>query len=110
MQSILGALLTAGYAASFSQLIASSPDADQISTSVQSELTKSFSSAANTAESYPQYSTQIIQAARDSFVQGQDWAYAAGIIAVAVGAVLVFVFFPRHDREQRLLAEYAAEA
>src|SRR5204863_1713967 len=41
MQSILGALLAAGYAASVSAQIASSPDKSQITTTVQQELTKS---------------------------------------------------------------------
>ncbi|UDY36962.1 MFS transporter [Dermatobacter hominis] len=110
MQSILGALLTAGYATAFSSLIAGSPEADEVSTQVQGELTKSFSSAANTATHYPQYSQQIIDAARDSFVKGQDWAYTAGIVAVLLGAAIVFVCFPRREREAELLAEYAAES
>lgn len=109
MQSILGALLTAGYASAFSTLIAGSPEADQVSASVQSQLMKSFSSAANTASQYPQYSEQIVDAARQSFVDGQDWAYAAGIVAVLLGAAIVVVWFPRRDREQALLAQYAAE-
>jgi MFS family permease len=108
MQSLLGALLTAGYAASFNELIAESPESSQITDQVQSELTKSFSSAANTAQQAPQYSSQIIDAARESFISGQDWAYTAGIVAVALGAVLVFVFFPKREREQELLAQYAA--
>jgi DHA2 family multidrug resistance protein-like MFS transporter len=111
MQSILGALLTVGYASAFNQLIAGAPSATQaqITTSVQSELTKSFASASATAEQYPQYSTQIIQAARESFVSGQDWAYLAGIIAIALGAVLVFFCFPKREDELRLLAQYQAE-
>ncbi|MFA5884113.1 MAG: MFS transporter [Acidimicrobiia bacterium] len=106
MQSILGALLTAGYAAAFTNLISASPQASNVSTQVEGQLTKSFSSAANTAQQYPQYSKQIIAAAQQSFVDGQDWAYLAGIIAVVLGAVLVFFVFPTHDREKDLLAEY----
>ena len=109
MQSILGALLTAGYATAFSKAIAGSPNASQVSENVQNELTKSFSSAANTAEQFPQYSSQIIQAARTSFVDGQDWAYAAGIIAIVLGAALVFFLFPKHEAEDRLADAYARE-
>jgi len=109
MQSILGALLTAGYARSFSQLVASSPHADDVSTQVQGQLTRSFASATTTAKQYPQYSTEIIQAAKDSFVHGQDWAYVAAIVAVATGMVLVAVCFPRRDHERELLASYATE-
>ncbi len=109
MQSILGALLTAGYATAFSKLIADAPNGSQISDQVQNELTKSFSSAANSAEQYPQYASQIIEAARTSFVDGQDWAYVAGLVAILLGAALVFFMFPKHDGEIALLEQYAGE-
>jgi len=109
MQSILGALLTAGYAASVGKLIAGSPNADQVTASTQSALTKSFDSAAAVAQQYPQYSDAIIQGAKDSFTQGQDWAYLAGMIAVVLGAALVAWKFPKGDDEKRLLAEYRAQ-
>lgn len=108
MQSLLGALLTAGYAASATKLIGDAPNADQITASVQSQLTKSFASAADVAAQYPKYSDAIIAAARESFEQGQTWAYLAGVIAVLLGAALVFFAFPKHDRERQLLAEYQA--
>lgn len=108
MQSILGALLTAGYAAAVNASIASAPNGSEITDSVQSQLTKSFGSATTVAEQYPQYSTAIINAAKESFVQGQDWAYLVGAIAVVLGGVLVFTKFPKLAGEQRLLAEYAA--
>jgi EmrB/QacA subfamily drug resistance transporter len=109
MQSLLGALLTAGYAASVSTLIAGSPNADQVTSSTQSALTKSFDSAAAIAQQYPQYSDAIIQGAKESFTQGQDWAYTAGIVAVLVGAALVAWKFPKGPEEKRLLAEYHAQ-
>jgi EmrB/QacA subfamily drug resistance transporter len=109
MQSILGALLTAGYASGFASAIASSPNADQVSEETQSALTKSFSSASQTAERYPQYADRIVAAARDSFLQGDHWAYAAGMVAIAFGAAIVFLLFPKHEREVELLGEYAAE-
>jgi MFS transporter, DHA2 family, multidrug resistance protein len=104
MQSIFGALLTAGYTAAATSLVPST-----VSSNVKSELTKSFSSAADTASHYPQYATQIVAGARESFLDGADWAYAAGLIAVVLGAAVVFFFFPRHDREQQLLAQYHDE-
>jgi MFS transporter, DHA2 family, multidrug resistance protein len=104
MQSIFGALLTAGYASAASALVPS-----DVSSSVQSQLTKSFSSAADTATQYPQYASQIIAGARSSFLDGADWAYTAGLIAVVAGAVLVFFFFPKHPEEQELLARYHEE-
>jgi DHA2 family multidrug resistance protein-like MFS transporter len=109
MQSIFGALLTAGYASAVSATITASPDADQVTTSVQSQLTKSFSSAAAIAERYPQYSTQIIQGAKTSFLSGADWAYTAGITAIVAGAAIVFFLFPTKDQELQLLAAYHTE-
>jgi hypothetical protein len=109
MQSVFGALLTAGYASTVSATIAASPTAEQVMTNVQSQLTKSFSSAAAAAEHYPQYSTQIIQGAKSSFLSGADWAYTAGIIALVGGAAIVFFLFPKRDRDLQLLASYHAE-
>lgn len=109
MQSLLGALLTAGYAASVNARIADAPNADEITSSVQSQLAKSFASASNIAEQYPQYSDAIVQAAKESFERGQVWAYLAGIAAVLLGAALVAWKFPKAARERALLAEYAAE-
>ena len=109
MQSIFGALLTAGYASAFTSKIAASPNADQVSASVQSQLTKSFASAADIAQRYPQYSEQIITAAKSSFLSGADWAYAAGIMAIIIGAVIVFFLFPGREQESQLLADYHSE-
>ena len=109
MQSIFGALLTAGYAASFASQIAASPEGEKVSEKVQNELTKSFSSAANTAEQYPQYAPQIAAAARTSFLDGGDWTYAAGMIAIALGIAVVFFLFPKRERELGLLEGYHAE-
>jgi DHA2 family multidrug resistance protein-like MFS transporter len=109
MQSILGALLTAGYAAAFTAAIAASGQASSISDDVQSELTKSFSSAENTAEQYPQYADQITSAAKSSFLDGADWAYTAGIVAIVLGAALVYFKFPKNDEERELLAGYQRE-
>ena len=111
MQSLFGALLAAGYSKAFTAQIGALPTSEQasISDSVESMLTKSFSSAAEVAQQYPQYASQIIAAAQSSFLDGDQWAYLAGIIAIAAGAALIFFVFPRHEDEERLLAEYRAE-
>jgi len=109
MQSIFGALLTAGYAAAVGASIAAAPNGDEITSSVQNALTKSFAGADAVAGQYPQYSAQIIAGARESFLSGADWAYAAGIIAILGGAVIVFTLFPKHEGELALLARYRAE-
>ena len=43
------------------------------------------------------------------FLDGDDWAYTAGIVAILLGAALVFFLFPKKDEETRLLAEFHAE-
>jgi DHA2 family multidrug resistance protein-like MFS transporter len=109
MQSLLGALLAAGYAASFSVAIAVAPNKQQVSSSVRNELTKSFASAADAAKQYPKYAGQIIAAAKTSFLSGDKWAFAAGILAMLAGAALVFFLYPRKQPETDLLARYQAE-
>ena len=108
MQSIFGALLTAGYAASVASAIAAAPNKAQITSSTQNQLEKSFSSATAVARQYPQYASTITAGARTSFLQGANWAYAAGVIATVIGIALVFFLFPKKDEEQRLLDEYGA--
>jgi DHA2 family multidrug resistance protein-like MFS transporter len=109
IQSIMGALLTAGFATAVSKAISSAPNKALITNNIQNALTKSFSSAESVANQYPHYASAITAAARSSFVSGSDWSYAAGIIAIAFGAILIFFLFPGKDDEQRLLAEYQAQ-
>jgi MFS transporter, DHA2 family, multidrug resistance protein len=109
MQSIMGALLTAGFATSVSNAIAAAPNKSLITNNIENALTKSFSSAESVAHQYPHYSSAITAAASSSFVSGSNWAYAAGAIAIVVGAALIFFMFPGKEDEQRLLAEYQTE-
>jgi MFS transporter, DHA2 family, multidrug resistance protein len=109
MQSIFGALLTAGYAAAAGAAIAASPDQARVTENVEGELTKSFSSAADLAQQYPGHTEQIIAAAKTSFLKGDEWAYTAGIVAIVLGGALVFFLFPKNDEERRLLEQYSAE-
>ena len=110
MQSILGALLTAGYAAAVSAAIADRAERRARSpTASQSELTKSFASAEQVAAQYPQYASAITAGAKSSFLSGADWAYTAGIVAIVLGGVLVFFAFPKAREEKELLANYHAE-
>jgi EmrB/QacA subfamily drug resistance transporter len=107
MQSLLGAILTAGYAAAVASALAKSPT--KVSDAVTSELQRSFASAATVAESYPKYSEAIIAGARSSFLQGANWAYASGCISIVVGAIVIAVFFPGKQDEERLLGAYETE-
>jgi EmrB/QacA subfamily drug resistance transporter len=104
MQSIFGALLTAGYATAATAALASSNS--HVTSSVENQLTKSFAGAAAIAKQYPHYATQITEAAKEAFLKGDQWAYLAGIIAVLLGAALVALRFPGNERERALLEEY----
>jgi len=107
MQSIMGALLTAGYAAAAAAAIGTS--SKHISDSVQNTLTKSFAGAESIAAQHPQYASQITAAAKTSFLQGDQWAYLAGIIAILLGGALVFLVFPGKQQEESLLEAYRAQ-
>jgi hypothetical protein len=109
MTSILGALLASGYASAMAASIGGSPEATTITQATQSHLQMSFAGAESVAEQYPKYADQITAAAEAAFLDGDQLAYIAGIIAILVGAALVFFMFPRHDEEERLLAAYHAE-
>jgi hypothetical protein len=61
------------------------------------------------AKQYPEHADAIIAGAKTSFLQGDQWAYTAGLVAVVLGAVLVFFLFPKREGERRLLAEYHAQ-
>ena len=104
MQSLLGAILTAGYASAVAAAVAKSPT--KISDAVTSELQRSFASAATVAQRYPAYTKTIIAGARASFLQGANWAYASGCVSIILGAIVIAMFFPRHGEERRLLTTY----
>jgi len=108
MQSILGAVLTAGYATAAGAAVAAS--GAHVNDNVQTELTKSFASAADTAQRYPTaVQDNIVAAAKTAFLQGDQWAYLVGIVAVLLGAALVFLKFPKRDEEKELLVRYHTE-
>ena len=109
MQSVLGALLTAGYASAVASSIAAAPNRQEITTSVQDQLEKSFAGAQAVAQRYPRYASEITAAARSAFLAGDQWAYTAAIVAVLLGAGLVFFLFPRRAAEDHLLARYHAQ-
>jgi hypothetical protein len=107
MQSIFGALLTAGYAAAATAAISSANA--HVTSNVENQLTKSFDGAEAIAKQYPAHSSEIIAGAKGAFLHGDQWAYLAGLIAVTLGGVLVFFCFPAKEREQEMLAQFAAE-
>ena len=106
MQSIFGALLAAGYTTAITAALAATPGAASAPSTVTNELTMSYAGAMAVAKQYSQYADQIAVAAKTAFLAGDDQAYIAGIIAVLIGAALVFFLFPRRDEELELLVEF----
>ena len=107
MTSLFGALLTAGYASAMGAAIAASDK--HITDSTQSQLQLSFASAADLAKSNPRYSSEILAAAKSSFLEGDQWAYTAGAVFIVLGGLLVFFMFPKHEEELALRDAYRAE-
>ena len=107
MTSIFGVFLTAGYASAMGTAI--SETGQDVTATTQSMLQLSYASAADMAEQYPQYSNEILTAAKSSFLAGDDLTYIAGFVAVLIGLSVTFLLFPRKDREAQLHAHYHAE-
>jgi MFS transporter, DHA2 family, multidrug resistance protein len=107
--SLFGALLAAGYAAAMNTAIEALPQGSAIPPAAISGLTMSYAGAQTVAAEYPQYAAQITAAAKTSFLAGDQQAYIAGILAVLIGAALVFLVFPKTERERELLEEYHKE-
>ena len=102
MTSVLGALLTLGYASAMGQAIDQS--GKNVTDATQAQLQLSFASAEDLAQQNPQYASQITAAAKQSFLDGGDWAYVGAMVAIAAGMALVYFFYPRHEREEELRA------
>jgi len=100
MTSIFGALLTAGYASAMGTAISAS--GEDVTATTQSQLQLSYASAADLAAQNPDQSDEIISAARESFLAGDQLAYLAGLGAVVIGMGLTWYVFPRKDEERRL--------
>lgn len=107
MTSLFGALLTAGYTSAMGKAIAAS--GQNVTATTQSALQLSYSSAVDLGKQYPKYQQQIVSAAKSSFLHGDKWAYTAGLIAVVIGASLVFFLFPKKRREEELRADFRAQ-
>jgi MFS transporter, DHA2 family, multidrug resistance protein len=106
--SLFGALLAAGYAAAITASLTAAGETS-IPPNVSNELEMSYAGAQAVAEEYPQYATEITAAAKEAFLAGDQQAYLAGIIAVLVGGALVFLVFPKADKERELVEGYHRE-
>lgn len=111
MTSIFGVLLTAGYYMNFSRLVTNLSEHQKalISDNIVNELLKSYSSAADVARTYPIYHDQIVIAAKTAFLTGSDWTHIAAVLAIILGAAIVYFKFPKKEEERRMHEEYDAQ-
>lgn len=103
MTSIFGALLAAGYASAMAGVDSNTTE------NTQAQLQLSFASAENVASHHPAEASQITAAAQQSFIDGDNWAYIAAMVAVVIGMALVFRFFPKKEEEEALRVAYHAQ-
>ena len=96
MQSILGALLTAGYASAVATAITAAPASaqDKVTHSVQAQAPEVVRRRGTGGAELPEVLGTDRGGGRTSFVDGSDWAFVAGIVAILLGAVVVFIWFP----------------
>ncbi|PJJ65538.1 MFS transporter [Compostimonas suwonensis] len=106
MQALLGAVLAGGFATAFADVLTSSGAASSIGPDVTRALQASFASAAHVATQYPQYSDDILEAARQSLVAGSLGAYLIGAVAIVIGAVVVWFGLPSRQKEAELRESY----
>ncbi len=106
-QALLGSILALGFARAISDQITASGAADSISSEVSRALRSSFASASQVAAKYPEYQDQILEAARQSLVDGALGAYLVGGVAIVIGAALVLFLLPTNRKERELLAGYS---
>jgi hypothetical protein len=70
-----------------------------VSSSVAHQLTGSFEGSAAVANSFPEYSQQILSAASSAFTDGKDAAIAVALAMSVIGFVLVVTVFPGKQKE-----------
>jgi len=103
----MGALLTIRYTNYFTKAFASLPaqQAQNLSQQVATTMSKSFAGAVQVAQQYSASSAQILNAAKTTFLQGQDAASVVGIIAVIVAVLFVLFVYPNKTGEDATFAE-----
>jgi hypothetical protein len=110
LQALMGGLLAAAYAAHMIGSINAAPPAtaDQVTNQISNELTSSFTSAAQVAQSYPDYAKQIIAAASQAFTDGKSAAILVALVLTLVGLGLVLALFPGKAKEEAFYEKIAA--
>ncbi len=109
-QSIMGAALAAGYAANFNKMIAASPSADQATEQTKAIITHSFAGASQIADKYPQYTTAILEAAKESFLDGSQLAFSIGAAAALAAIIVTWLLFPSREEEEATYTRIANQS
>ena len=90
----------------------SPPDqADQLSKQAVASISQSFTGAAQVAKQFPQAQAQdIINAAKQAFIDGKTAALIFATLAAGVGFLVVFFFYPRREAEDATYARVAGRS
>ena len=95
------------YTSYFTKAFASLPpdQADQLSKQAVASISQSFTGAAQVAKQFPQAQAQdIINAAKQAFLDGKTAALIFATVAAGVGFLVVFFFYPRREAEDATYA------
>lgn len=101
VQSLLGAVLAAGFATAISQIATQSAQAAQVTDDMMSALQSSFASAAHVASLHPDLADGILEASRQSLVYGSFSGYLIGAGLIVVGFFAVLFGVPSKANEER---------
>ena len=109
LQALMGGLLAAAYASNMLASISSAPseETSKLTNQVADQLTSSFTSAADVAQQYPTYSTDILSAAAQAFTDGKSVAIVVALAMTLIGLALVLVRFPGKAKEEAFYEQVA---
>lgn len=112
-QAVMGTLLAVQYTSYFTKAFASLPpdQADQLSKQAVASISQSFTGAAQVAKQFPQAQAQdIINAAKQAFLDGKTAALIFATLAAGVGFLVVFFFYPPREVEDATYARIAGRS
>lgn len=99
VQSLLGAVLAAGFASAISEIATQSAQASQVTDDMMAALQSSFASAAHVASLHPDLADGIAEASRLSLVYGSFSGYLIGAGLIVLGFFAVLIGVPSRARE-----------
>lgn len=109
MQAAMGAILAGAYASRVGEAIAASPDGKEVGSQTAQQLASSFESAAQVAQRFPTYASEITAGASQAFAEAKSSAVLIALVMVLIGLLLVIAVFPRKAAEDAYYASVAKE-